>query len=124
VKNLAQLYMHGVIDIFADRPRLTSTVPERPAATPLARYQASRGASAINRAHRGVPLEKTDRLILMACTGERDAAGLLVHLAALPKEELLPNEPGKPIERESDARAFWQRHVPTALQKLTAAGFF
>jgi methyltransferase-like protein len=123
-QNLAQLYMRGVIDIFADRPRLALTVPERPAATPLARYQATRGATAINRAHRGVPLDGTERLILRACNGERDAAGIVAFLAALPKEELMLSERGKPSERQADMPAPWQRHVAAGLQKLTAAGFF
>ena len=128
-QNLAQLYMLGVIDIFADRPQLTLTVTEKPAATPLARHQATQGGTAINRAHRGVALVATDRLILSACNGERDAAGIAAFLAALPKEELprevLPlSEPGRPIEREADTPALWQRKVASGLSKLAAEGFF
>jgi len=123
-QGLAQLYMRGVIDIFADRPQLTLTVTEKPAATPLARYQATLGGMATNRAHRSVPLDATDRLILGACNGERDAAGIVTFLAALPNEALLLSEPGRPIEREPDARALWQRNVATGLTKLAAAGFF
>jgi methyltransferase-like protein len=121
-QGLSQLYMGGVIDIFADRPQLTLTVTERPAATPLARYQATRGGTATNRAHRNVPLDATDRLILSACDGERDAAGIVTFLAELPKDSL--PEPARPIEREADARASWQRKVATGLPKLAAAGFF
>jgi methyltransferase-like protein len=123
-QNLAQLYMRGVIDIFADRPRLTLSVPERPAATPLARYQATRGATAINRAHRGVPLEGAERLLLRACDGERDAAGIAAFLTALPKEALTLPEPGKPLQAEVGGRASWERIVALGLPKLAASGFF
>jgi methyltransferase-like protein len=129
VHGLAQLYMAGVIDIFADRPQLTLTVPEKPAATPFARYQATQGPVATNRAHRNVPLDARDRLILRACDGERDAAGIVTFLAALPKEALLEealalSKPNTPIEREADARASWQRSIAIGLPKLAAAGFF
>jgi methyltransferase-like protein len=100
-QNLAQLYMLGVIDIFADRPQLTLTATEKPAATPLARHQATQGGMAINRAHRGVALEPTERLILSACNGERDAAGITALLGALPEQK-----------------------VASGLQKLAAEGFF
>jgi methyltransferase-like protein len=100
-QGLSQLYMAGVIDIFADRPQLTLTVTERPAATPLARYQATQSGMATNRAHHNVPLDAAERLILSACNGERDAAGIVTFLGALPQE-----------------------NVASALQKLAAAGFF
>jgi methyltransferase-like protein/cyclopropane fatty-acyl-phospholipid synthase-like methyltransferase len=123
-QNLAQLYMRGVIDIFAARPQLTLTVTEKPSATPFARYQATEGATATNRAHRNVSLDGTERLILGACNGERDAAGIAQFLAALPQEALQPPEPGAPLEREADAGASWQRNVAIGLPKLAAAGFF
>ena len=100
-QGLSQLYMAGVIDIFADRPQLTLMVTEKPAATPLARYQATQGGTATNRAHRNVPLDATDRLILSACNGERDAADIVTLLGALPQET-----------------------VAIGLRKLAAAGFF
>jgi methyltransferase-like protein len=122
-QNLAQLYMRGVIDIFADRPQLSLSVTEKPAATPLARYQASRGASAINRAHRGVPLEGAERLLLSGCNGERDAAALVAFLTALPKEALALSEPGKPVPAVG-AHPSWPRIVADGLPRLAAAGFF
>jgi methyltransferase-like protein len=123
-QGLAQLYMRGVIDIFADRPQLTLTVPEKPAATPLARYQATQGSTAINRTHDSVPLDATARLILRACDGERSAAGIVSFLAALPQEGQTLSEPGRPIEHEMALRASWQRNVAIGLPKLAAAGFF
>jgi methyltransferase-like protein len=118
VQGLAQLYMGGVIDIFADRPRLALTVTDRPAATPLARHQATQGGMPISRAHRSVALDATERLILSACDGECDAAGIVTFLAAQPKE------PGKATAREAESPEFWQRKVAAGLSKLAQAGFF
>jgi methyltransferase-like protein len=138
-QGLAQLYMRGVIDIFADRPQLTLTVTEKPAATPLARHQATQGGLATNRAHDSIPLDATARSILSACNGERDAAGIVTFLAAqspaaqspaaqspaaVPNGSQTLSEPGKPIERAPDAHATWQRNVAIGLPKLAAAGFF
>ena len=77
-----------------------------------------------DRAHRGVPLDDKERLILRACNGERDAAGIVAFLAALPQSEAMLASPGRSPESEADARASWQRSVAIGLPKLAAAGFF
>jgi hypothetical protein len=79
---------------------------------------------ATNREHRSIPLDATERLILRACNGERDAAGIVTFLATLPREALLHSEPESPTEGETGTRASWQRHVALGLPKLAAAGFF
>jgi methyltransferase-like protein/cyclopropane fatty-acyl-phospholipid synthase-like methyltransferase len=124
-QSLAQLYMRGLIDIFADRPQLKLTSTEKPAATPLARYQAAQGSLVTNRAHDSIQLDASARFVVMACNGERDAAGIVDFLAALAQEGRLKlSEPGRPLESEANVRASLQRRVAIALPKLAAAGLF
>jgi methyltransferase-like protein/2-polyprenyl-3-methyl-5-hydroxy-6-metoxy-1,4-benzoquinol methylase len=124
-QSLAQLYMRGLIDIFAERPQLKLAVPEKPAATPLARYQAEQGSLVTHRAHDSIQLDATARFIVMACNGERDPAGIVDYLAPLAQAGRLKlSEPGKALEREAELRASLQDRVAIGLPKLAAAGLF
>jgi methyltransferase-like protein/cyclopropane fatty-acyl-phospholipid synthase-like methyltransferase len=124
-QSLSQLYTRGLIEIFADRPNVTLTAPERPAATPLARYQAERASMVTNRAHDSIRLDAMARFVVMACNGERDAAGIVDFLVALAREgKLQLSDAGKPIEREAQLRASLASSVDNALPKLAAVGIF
>lgn len=124
-QSLAQLYARGLIDIFADRPALQLAVAERPAATPLARYQAEHGQRVTNRAHDSIPLDTIARFILMGCNGERDSAGLVDFLMTLAREgRLKAAADGNAIESEADVRAVLETSVAMGLPKLAEAGFF
>jgi methyltransferase-like protein len=124
-QSLMQLYMRGLIDIFADRPPLTLAVAAKPAATPLARYQAEHGSLVTNRAHDSLQLDATARFIVMACNGERDAAGIVGFLAPFANNGALKlTDQGNPIETQAELRAALQSRVAIALPKLAAAGLF
>jgi methyltransferase-like protein/2-polyprenyl-3-methyl-5-hydroxy-6-metoxy-1,4-benzoquinol methylase len=124
-QSLAQLYLRGLIDIFADRPNLKLAVTEKPAATPLARYQAEKGSLVTNRAHDSIQLDATARFVVMACNGERDAASIVEFLAARAKDGALTlSEHGKSIEHEAHLHSSLESRVAIALPKLAAAGLF
>jgi methyltransferase-like protein/SAM-dependent methyltransferase len=124
-QSLAQLYARGLLDIFADRPQLKLKAVEKPAATPLARYQAEKANLVTNRAHDSIQLDSVARFVVMACNGERDAAGIVEFLAALAREgKLKLSEQGRPIEGEAKLRASLETSVAIALPKLAEVGLF
>jgi methyltransferase-like protein/2-polyprenyl-3-methyl-5-hydroxy-6-metoxy-1,4-benzoquinol methylase len=124
-QSLSQLYTRGLIEIYADRLHLQLTAPERPAATPLARYQAEMGSMVTNRAHDSVRLDAMARFVVMACNGERDSSGIVDFLSALAKEgKLKLSEGGQPIEQEAQVRTSLSASVANALPKLASVGIF
>jgi methyltransferase-like protein/cyclopropane fatty-acyl-phospholipid synthase-like methyltransferase len=124
-QSLSQLYTRGLIEIFADQPSLKLVAPEKPAATPLARYQAERGNLITNRVHDPIKLDTMARFVVMACNGERDSSGIVDFLSALAKEgKLKLSERGQPIEQEAQVRASLSASVANALPKLASVGIF
>jgi methyltransferase-like protein/2-polyprenyl-3-methyl-5-hydroxy-6-metoxy-1,4-benzoquinol methylase len=124
-QSLAQLYARGLLDIFAERPELKLKAVAKPAATPLARYQAEKANLVTNRAHDSVQLDSMARFVVMACNGERDAAGIVEFLMSLAREgKLKLSEQGRAIEGEAKLRASLETSVAIALPKLAEVGFF
>jgi methyltransferase-like protein/2-polyprenyl-3-methyl-5-hydroxy-6-metoxy-1,4-benzoquinol methylase len=124
-QGLAQLYARGLIDIFAERPSLQLSAPDKPAATALARYQAEHTHLVTNRVHDSIHLDTLARAVLMACNGERDRTGILSALAARAQAGTLKlSESGKPIQGEAKVLAWLRTSVAIALPKLADAGFF
>jgi methyltransferase-like protein/cyclopropane fatty-acyl-phospholipid synthase-like methyltransferase len=120
-QSIAQLYMRGLIDIFAERPALTLAVGEKPATTPLARYQAEHGGLVTNRAHDSIPLDAVARFTVRACDGTRDAAGIVDFLAQqVQRGTLKLSESAAALDLRESIRNL----VTIALPKLAAAGFF
>jgi methyltransferase-like protein len=124
-QGIAQLHARGLIDIFAERPRLQLSAPDKPAATALARYQAEHTHLVTNRAHDSIHLDTLACAVLMACNGERDRAGILDFLVARAQAGTLKlSESGKPIQGEAKVLASLRTSVAIALPKLADAGFF
>ena len=88
---LLQLFAQDGVDLRRRRLGLTTTVSERPRASPLARWQVARGAEAVtNLHHDAFALPKSDRELLARLDGdcplspaEVDSAARLAQLALL-----------------------------------------
>jgi methyltransferase-like protein len=122
-QTILQLYLRGLVDIFAEAPPLTLAVAQKPAATPLARYQAEQTNLVTNRAHDSIQLDGNARFVVIACNGQRDAAGIVDFLTQLARNGTLKlSDPG--LQQAADVRASIENLVAIALPKLAAAGLF
>ncbi len=80
--NLMQCCAGGIAAVNAGPQSFTTTVSDKPQASPLARWQAQRGDVATNRKHEAVRLEQFERHLLPLVDGQRDAGQLLDEMAA------------------------------------------
>ncbi len=84
---LAQLYTAGVVEFFTVKPPLAQGVSARPAAFPLARWQAQRGNTVTTVFHRTVEIEdEVGRDLLLWLDGNTDQAQLVDNLIVLLKK--------------------------------------
>lgn len=126
---LTAAYTAGLIDLHADEAAwgtYTPQPPERPLATPLARFQAREFPVATNLLHYSVPsLNTVDRLILAHANGERDRAAFAAVLRAALSRGLIPDPNQDP---NAAYNAGWadsaEASADVAVQKLAANGFF
>ncbi len=73
-------YLSGLVDLHAAPVPCVPTVSERPAASPLARWQAARGSRVTNRRHETVRLTELEGRLLSLLDGQHDRADLLKEL--------------------------------------------
>jgi len=73
---LRSLYALNFIDLSSIEPGTSPELSEQPAATPLARYQAQRGATVTNRRHRSVAINEFDRRVLEQLDGNHTTGDL------------------------------------------------
>ncbi len=91
-------FTRGLVDLWLEPPAFTTTPGERPLASPLARWRASRGAEVVNLRHDAVPLEPHERLLLAALDGTRDRAALIALLTERAAAgDLVLADAGRPI---------------------------
>ena len=79
---LAEILFHGyrtgLLELHSAPPRFAATPGDRPLASPVARWQAQRGALVASLRHTAVELEDIlDRFLLLSLDGERDRAALM-----------------------------------------------
>jgi len=86
---LRSLYAMGFVDFSTIAPATSPELSDHPAATPLVRYQAQRGAVVTNRRHRPVSLNEFDRRVLEQLDGSRTRADLHKLVADLVKNGTL-----------------------------------
>jgi hypothetical protein len=65
------------VELSATPPAFTPTVSDRPLASPLARWQAARGATVTNLRHDNQPLDDAHRALVILLDGTRDRAALV-----------------------------------------------
>jgi methyltransferase-like protein/2-polyprenyl-3-methyl-5-hydroxy-6-metoxy-1,4-benzoquinol methylase len=86
---LRSLYALGFIDLSSIEPATSPELSEQPAATPLVRYQAQRGATVTNRRHRPISVNEFDRRVLEQLDGNHTKGDLRKLVADLIKNGTL-----------------------------------
>lgn len=114
---LRSLYALGFIDLSTIEPATSPEISEQPAATPLVRYQAQRGATVTNRRHRAIPVNEFDRRVLEQLDGSRTAEDLRKLVGDLVKNGTLTvTRPGTaPVEQMID------QSINASLKRFKAA---
>jgi SAM-dependent methyltransferase len=96
--NLLTCCADGIIQIHGAAQPFAGAASERPAASPLARWQAKRGDVATNRKHLRVRLEHFDRHVLQLLDGTRSVSELVEELsAAIGRGQMSAVENGNPV---------------------------
>ncbi len=110
--------LSGRAPVFAVRPG------DRPAASPLARAQASEGTRATALTHRVIRLEDLTRFVLRRCDGSRDRAALSRDLSAAVTsgDFTLQDEAGSPVTDPRLVDSFARDAVESALVRLAHLG--
>jgi methyltransferase-like protein/SAM-dependent methyltransferase len=89
----------GLVELHLCPPKVCRTASERPAATPLARFQTNLGAQVANLRHELVNLSEFGRHVVRHLDGNRDRAALLALLTKLVAEgQLAVMEHGQSVE--------------------------
>lgn len=123
--NLLSLYARAIVDIHSEARRFLTRVPEKPACTPLVRYQALNTQNITNHAHQPYQLDLFTRCVISECDGSKGYDQISDSLARLVKEnKLTVNENGQTITDDSRIRVVLAHQLRSALIQLTSLGFF
>ncbi|ACB77234.1 methyltransferase regulatory domain-containing protein [Opitutus terrae] len=123
--NLLNLLAKGFLEIHAEPVSVRTDVPERPAVSAFARYQALNARLITNRTHQSIPADMVARYIIAACDGTRGRDELLGELVSRVKEgKLQVNEGSVQVTDEQRLNALLGSNLDTGLAALAAAGFF
>lgn len=107
---LAQLVSTHLVDA-----PIATTLGERPAATPIARYQAAHGDLVTNLFHQSLDLEPLDRFVISRLDGLRSVGEVEAELAAsVAAGALAPTETGRTAEGDAEPAP---KPVPELLQR-------
>jgi methyltransferase-like protein/cyclopropane fatty-acyl-phospholipid synthase-like methyltransferase len=79
-QNLVQCLANGMIEINSLPDSFTTTISDRPLASPLARYDAQLGSQVTNRRHELVELDEVTRVVLSYLDGHHDRESLVREL--------------------------------------------
>ncbi len=123
-ESLLECGLSGSIELHGEPQPFTTDVTARPAASPLARWQAQRGAMVTNRKHESVQLDYFDQQILQLLDGARDGSQLVEHLAAAAQAgRLLVLENQQPIQDPQRMRQALSGILPSSLARLARLAF-
>lgn len=124
-RDLLRLYSGGVVDLFAAPLRLQRIVPEKPSATPLARYQAVHWRLVTNHAHQPLKFDALGQRVLAACDGTRDENGVLEFvLDAVRQGHIRLAENQQPVTDETRRRELLQPRIRPCLEQLARQSLF
>ena len=76
-----EVYLGGAIELSLHPPKVASTVSDLPAASPLARLQASTHGKVVSQLHETIVLDEFKRQVVSRLDGERDPDSLWLELA-------------------------------------------
>lgn len=123
-KNLARpllrCYATTHVDLHADPPQVAYAIPEFPAISKLARYQASQPGPVTNLLHELVQLGDFERQVAKLLDGTRDRAAIVETLTQLVADKtLVVHEKGKPVTDLDQVRIILNKVLDDALPALT-----
>jgi methyltransferase-like protein len=122
-KNLARpllrCYATTHVDLHADPPQVAYAVPELPAVSKLARYQAGQTGPVTNLLHEMVQLGDFERQVARLLDGTRDRQAIVETLAQLvANKTLVVHEKGKPVADLDQVRIILSKVLDDALPSL------
>jgi methyltransferase-like protein len=128
IKRLANNFIEccggGIVDLHFQPQSFVTTVSERPAASPLARWQAARGEVITNRRHAPVRLDQFDRQVLQLLDGARDLSQLVDQLAEWASQGRMSVMEGQQIVHSPQrVRQLIELALPQALARLCENAF-
>jgi methyltransferase-like protein len=118
-KPLLRCYATGHIDLSISPPQFRNTVSERPAARPLARFQAAHGGEVTNRRHETVRLDDVDQHLLAQLDGKSDQPALTKHLIDLiDRRVVIVHQQGQPVDDREQIERIAEDAVHKRLKQL------
>jgi methyltransferase-like protein len=103
-------------------PSIVTDIREKPATTPLVRFQARQGSLVANLLHRRVDLDGLSRIVLMNLDGQNDLKALLDFLLKLAESgKIGVREDDQPPQTPEDARRILARELDQTLQWLATS---
>jgi methyltransferase-like protein len=122
--NLIECCCGGIVDLHVKPHSFTTTLSERPAASPLARWQAARGEVVTNRRHAPVRLDQFDRQVLQLLDGSRDLSQLVDQLAEWASQGRISVIEGqRTVESPQRVRQLIELTLPQGLARLRENAF-
>ena len=117
---LLRIYGTGLVELYTRGPDYVVQVSEQPIASPLARFQVTRGLTVANLRHMEVEIEdEVGRELLKLLDGTRNREALLEDLAAAVKsKKLLLTKDSAPFEDLTEIRSVLNSDLDANLQKL------
>lgn len=123
--NLLNLYSKGFLEIFAESVPLATTVPAKPALSPLVRFQVANSRYVANRLHGPVPADEVARMVMAVCDGTRTHNEIVTALIARVHEgKLNVKEGDRPVTADPKLRTLLAPQVDAILKRLLAGAFF
>jgi methyltransferase-like protein/SAM-dependent methyltransferase len=116
---LLRCYATTHVDLHADPPQIAYAVPEMPAVSKLARYQASQPGPVTSLWHELVQLGDFERQVAKLLDGTRDRNAVVETLAQLvANKTLVVHEKGKPVSDVDQVRMILNKVLDEALPSL------
>ena len=112
------------MDLSVKPHSFTTTVGGRPAASPVARWQAARGDVMTNRRHAPLRLDQFDRQVLLLLDGTLDHSQLVDMLAELASQgRISVMEAQQPVDNPRRVRELLELALPRVLVHLAKNAF-
>jgi len=116
---LINCFISDLVEINIHRPRFTTQVSERPAATTLQRRQAQRSNLVTNLRHQSVRLTDVQRRLLQCLDGNCDRKLLLAQMTTLVREgTLVVQDRGKRVEDAATVETLLTGVLESSLEEL------
>ena len=117
-------YTSNVVEFHTYLPRFVTEAGEKPQASPLARYHASLGLSAVNMRHESIAIDVVEKNMLPVLDGTRTREEIAGHMLALAQNGVLSvKQNGEPARDPVLLRQIMQKTTHEALARLGAKAF-